>query len=494
MKLIKYTVYLSLPILLLSSCSQDQEEDVASRLLKADSDEVAFLASLPGVETRSTYVVKDGIDKDGITVATFCTENDPGADGILPTFTQNKDIDDKDDVIVMKDVDGAFRSTGCRWPGNRDKWDNDKWDKKDGQLKFFAFHPSRKEMRARAKVGNECFIYANQTKKDASGVTYDYRLTKFHVAPDISKQVDFVTAITEGNKTENLYSGVKLDFEHQLSGVDISVWGAANLYDIEVAGVRIGGIVTEADFNLSTKIQNAPDNENSIGSWIITDNAAKIGYVDYVYDAGDKVVTINATTTNTKDKAVSIMGNGGKAMVIPYHYNAWDYKNDRKNEGTGKGAYISVLLRMTQHDGDQHRIFPSADPESADYIVYLSVRKSDGVVMKRLDKNGNIFDTSTKYDIPDTEELRHYGWAAAPAKFEWKAGYTYSYVLDYTKGVGVHDPADPNPAIAIIDWIEGIEVITPGTESKWDTGGTIEEGGWGANTNNTAPDGTVWWK
>ncbi len=465
----------------LAACGMDEWIEVGETI---NEEEIAFYASIPGVETRSTYDVENGIQKDGITVSAFCPDSIITTGSILPPHFQ--------DQTVSLNVDNAFRSINCKWPSNRNDLANG--IEREGRLKFFAFHPSRTVMKNCAGVGNAYFVYSNNTKKVGSNVEYDYRLTKFRVAPDISKQVDFVTAIAEGNKTDNLYSGVKLDFEHQLSGVDISVWGAANLYDIEVAGVRIGGIVTEADFNLSTEIQNAPNNENSIGSWIITDDVAKIGYVDYVYDAGDKVVSVNATTNNTKDEAVSIMGNGGKAMVIPYHYDAWKYKTDRENKGEGKGAYISVLLRMTQRDGDHHRIFPSTDPQSEDYIVYLSVRKSDGTVMKRLDKNGNIFGTSSKYNVPDTEELRHYGWAAVPAKVEWKAGYTYSYVLDYSKGVGVHDPADPNPAIAIINWDGVIDVLTPGTESQWGNGETIKYGGWGANTDNTAPDGTVWWK
>ncbi len=471
------TLYICVGLGVATSCGLDEgPEDVTVALNKG----IGFVTSLPGVETRTNYYVERQLLKTGISVSAFCPEDDPQTNGILNIHCE--------DAIAEEDVDGIFRSPNCRWPGNRDEEDG---TVKDGHLKFFAFHPSRTIMKQSAKVGNECFIYSNQTIKDASGVKYDYRLTKFRVAPDISQQVDFITAIGEGNKTEHLYSDIKLKFEHQLCGVSVGVWGDNNLYDIEIAGVRIGGIVTETDFNLSTEIPNAPESENSIGSWIITDKSLR-GYVDYVYTEKDKVVTVNATNTNTKDKAVSIMGNGGKAMVIPYSYNAWDYQNDRTNQG--KGAYISVLLRMTQRDGDHHRIFPSTDPQSEDYIVYLSVRKSDGPAMKRLAKNGNIFGTSTKYHLPDTEELRHYGWPAVPAKLEWKAGYTYYYVLDYSKGVGVHDPADHNPAIAIINWDGVIDVLTPGTESQWGNGETIKYGGWGANTNNTAPDGTVWWK
>ncbi len=470
MKRINYILTIPLLQLLLSACDSDNPD----RGLLVVDEQISFVTDMPGVSSRTNYDLSEKILSHGITVSAISPERD---NGYLPVHFEGK--------IVSRDTDGAFRSDDCKWPGN---------DKGNGALKFFAFHPSIDSMKTRAGVGNECFRYSNSSKKDASGISYDYRLTKFRVAPDISRQVDFVTAIGEGNKTDNLYTGIELNFEHQLSGVEIGVWGASALYDIEVAGVRIGGIVIEADFILSAEAEaeNPVTDENTIGAWHI-DSSPLRGCVDYVFTRGDKVVAVNDKEHNTKEQATSIMGaNGGIAMVIPYSYEKWDYKNDRENNGEGKGAYISVLLRMTQRDGDHHRIFPSADPQSADDIVYLSVRKSDGTVMKRLDKNGNIFGKSTKYDIPDTEELRHYGWAAAPAKLEWKAGYTYSYVLDYTYGVGVHDPADNNPASTIVNWDGSVEITAYG--GKWGNGETIKYGGWGANSNDTAPDGTIWWK
>ncbi len=461
-QILPFSLLLFLP--LFSSCSQ---EDYVSCI---EGDDIPFIASLPGVTTR-TYDVEEQFFKNGFTVTAFNPDSVVASGAILPPHFEDK--------TVSRELDGVFRSKECRWPGNRTRV---------GDLQFFAFHPSRAEMKKRAGVGNQCFILTNNTRKNTSGISYDYRLTKFRVAPDISKQVDFVTSIGEGNKTDDLYSGVELKFEHQLSGVELSAWGAATLYDIEVAGWRVGGIVLEADFSLSTVIGDTGGDGNSIGEWFINTTPLR-GYVDYVFARGDKVVRINASEHNTRETAVSLLGGGGKAMVIPQKQEMWDYKNDRTS--SPKGMYFSALVRITEHEGDQHCIYPSNDPESQDYIVYLSVRKSDGEVMNRLDKNGNIFGTSTKYDIPDTEELRYYGWAAAPAKVDWTAGYTYHYVLDYTNGVGVHDPYDPNPAAPIVDW-GGVSVST--TTGSWGVGETIEEGGWGANSNNTAPDGTVWWK
>ncbi len=456
--------------MLLSSCESDEAADG----LKVDGNRIAFVADIPGVpgvsaKKRTIYDLSEQIPDGGITVSAFWTEM---PDGPLEPYFQDK--------IATLDVDGAFRSSECTWPPNVN--DN------NGCLKFFVFHPSRDEMKRRAGVGDECFIYSNSTEKTASGIDYDYRLTKFRVAPNIAQQVDFVTAIGEGNKTQHLYSGVEFAFEHQLCGVELSAWGANTLYDIEVAGWRVGGIVVEADFGLSTEVANPGKDENSIGEWFINNDSPR-GYVDYVFAREDKVVRINASEHNTKETAVSLLGRGGRAMVIPQKQDMWDHTNDKTT--SPKGMYFSALVRITQHDGDHHRIYPSTDPESQDDIVYLSVRKSDGTVMERLDKYGNVYGSSTKYDIPDTEELRHYGWAAAPAKVDWKAGYYYSYVLDYSNGVGVHDPYDPNPGGPMIDW-GGVEVTT--TTGEWSNGAVISEGSWGSNSNNTGPDGTVWWK
>ncbi len=462
----------SLLSLVLASC---QTEDAGNGLI-VDSDRISFVTYIPGVSSRSNYDVSKEFLRSGISISAFCPENNAEANGLLKPHCE--------DAIVSQDVDGIFRGDGCRWPGNRDP--------KDGHLRFFAFHPSIAQMRdSVGDVRKECFIYSNGTKKDASGITYDYRLTKFRVAPDISRQVDFVTAIGEGNKTDNLYSGVKLIFEHQLCGVELGVWGASTLYDVEIAGVRVGGIVTEADFSLSTVIANRAEDENTIGEWFITDKS-KRGHVDFVFAPGDKVVMINANEHNTKDKVSSIMGGAGKALLIPQTQGKWDYKKDRDNTGNGKGMYFSVLIRMYEREGDHHLIYPSTDPQSRDHLVYLLVRTSDGMVMKRLSRSQ--FE-SESYVAPDGQEKRAYGWAAVPANVEWKPGFLYSYVLDYSHGVGVHDPADGNPGTTIVDW-GGVEVTT--TTGEWGNGQVIKIGGgknnWGANSNNTAPDGTVWWK
>lgn len=453
---------------MLSSCSQDEY------IRSAGNDDISFAASMPGISSRTTYDVSDQLFNAGFTVSAIYPDSIVASGSIIPPHFEDK--------IVSRCVDGLFRSSECRWPVICKE--NDGYQDNDGYLRFFAFHPSREEMKKLARVGEECFIYSNNTIKGASGVSYDYRLTKFRVAPDIANQVDFVTAIGEGNKTDDLYHDIPLVFEHQLCGVEISVWGATDLYDVEVAGVRVGGSVVEADISLSATHGNSRDGGNTLGEWLITSSSPR-GHVDFVFAPGDHVVCINANEHNTKERASSIMGSGGKAMLIPQKQPMWDHVNDKGN--LSKGMYFSALIRMYERGGDHHFIFPSTDPDTKASLVYLLVRKSDGEVIRRLTQSE--YET---YQAPDDLEKRAYGWAAVPVNVDWKAGYTYSYVLDYTKGVGVHDPDDPrNEAGPVVDW-DGVEVTV--TTGEWGDGEIIKNGGWGANTNSTAPDGTIWWK
>ena len=77
--------------------------------------------------------------------------------------------------------------------------------------------------------------------------------------------------------------------------------------------------------------------------------------------------------------------------------------------------------------------------------------------MKRLYKNDSRYFTDTdfnaasEYVLPATQEIREYGWAALPIATAWKAGYEYTYLLDYSQGVGLHDPDDPNPGTPILN-------------------------------------------
>ena len=118
---LSYIAILSLPAVLISSCSQD---DISGRQSAVD-DLISFQVSLPGVSTRATETDMLGALASGFDVTAFCPEDESriSADGTLGDYFSEQ--------RVTRDGDGKFRSDFCRWPGNKDE--------KEGRLKFFAF-------------------------------------------------------------------------------------------------------------------------------------------------------------------------------------------------------------------------------------------------------------------------------------------------------------------------------------------------------------------
>ena len=436
---------LSLTAMTLSSCSH---EELPGRVATTDDSTITFLTLLPGVGSRSTDNTVEGSLDSGFDVTAFRPEDETDLNGKPDTFFEEQH--------VTKYSDGAFRSEMCRWPEN--KGDH------EGHLRFFAFYPSRDALRSSIgeDEGSGHFNLTNHSAKDENGVRYDYRLENFKVHRDISRHIDFVTAAAEGSKTENLYSGVNLEFQHHLSRISLQAWGASPDYNVEIAGIRIGRPVTEGDFNLAAIPEDPADGDNTIGGWILGEAPVRSS-VEYIFsDAGDSVIPVDGTSHTTQATAASVMGLGGSPMVIPYYHEAWDHNNDAPNEN--EGMYFSVLLRVCDKSGLQLYPYPATaageDESDGDEkkmaVIYLSVDPNSGKVLKRLYKVGDSYYTdpaaseAVRYDADEAEEIREYGWAAVPVKTEWKAGYEYTYALDYTKGVGVQDPEDPYPGTPIL--------------------------------------------
>lgn len=122
---------------------------------------------------------------------------------------------------------------------------------------------------------------------------------------------------------------------------------------------------------------------------------------------------------NLTAEAVSVMGEGGNAMLLPQQLVAWNPATDASN--ASKGAYISVKLNVsTTETGVQVYPFPS---------------------------NGDC------------------QWAAIPIDTKWEAGKKYIYTLDFTHGAGYVDPHDPQPGVPVlggpikftvdvVDWVD----------------------------------------
>ena len=449
---LSYIIILFLSAASISSCSQDDMP--VSRL--SDDNLISFQISLPGVNSRSDNKYMLGAIASGFDVTAFCPEDESliSTDGTLDEYFSEQ--------RVSQGSDGKFRSDLCRWPGNIGE--------KQGRLKFFAFYPSRSDLRLSVDEDETSARFALSNYSSTS--TYDYRLENFKINSDIARHVDFVIASADGTETDNLFSGVNLNFQHQMTRVALRAWGSNASYNVEIAGVRIGRPVIEGTFNFAAVPDDPEEGDNSVGAWIL-DESPKRDCVEYIFrESGDVVIPIDGSSNNSANSASSIMGNGGWSMVIPYNHNAWDYHGDAPNGR--QGMYFSVLLRVTDKSGI--RLYPYPGYSSLDdtdqekmMVIYLAVEKSTGRVMKRLYKSGtryfsdSDFSAASEYSLPATQEIREYGWAALPIATDWKAGYEYTYLLDYSKGVGLHDPDDPDPGAPILN-----EVAVSATVKPWD--------------------------
>ena len=474
-KKIKYTLLPALAALLLFSCSQEDLPGVDST---EEDSEILFFTSMPGVESRSDNVIDDNSIKNGFYVSAASLDS-LEANG-RPTIRFKQEM-----VTHTEGMGDAFRSNNCRWPSNKGN--------KEGRLRFFAYYPSFKNLSESAGLSEDYkekgyFALEYNTTGTGTNAKHEYWIKKFKVNEDIAMHSDFVTATVDGSKTQNLYSGVQLKLQHQLSKITLEAYGSSESYDVEIAGVRIGGIATECDFNFEGTPPRVFDYTlTRVGNW--TDVNQKKGCVEYIFREGDFVVPVGKGRNNeTYDKAVSIMGKGGHAMVIPYDYYVWTYnKNENKDNAQ---LYFSVLLRVKERLTPQKTLLypyiegadikPSTNPPTTAAkmnVVYLSVETATGKVMKRVYKSGKNFYTkpdcsaASLYVVPATEDVRNYGWAAAvpstgvDPQMRWNPGFQYFYRLNYTAGVGVQDPADALPGKPIISPIE----VTGSQAAKWHT-------------------------
>ena len=462
----RYIGLLFLSVFILSSCTQ---EDPTVRAVMDDDSEILFFTSLPGIETRSADDIDKNSIKNGFDVSAACIDSINGKDTIpIEHFSAQR-------VFQTAGMGDAFRSNLCRWPFNKGG--------KAGKLRFFAFYPSREVLRDSAGLDrNDTNYFKLEYTKNEKGKT-EYWMKSFKVNKDIAKHSDFVTATAEGSKTDNLYTGVNLTLQHQLSRIILKAFSDSESYDVEIAGVRIGGIAVQSDFSFEgTPVNYKSWNSTKIGRWIGVNQKKDV--VEYIYREGDRVVTINKE--NNQD-TLSLMGKGGPALVIPYDYDVW-WEYAKKPNKDHNLLYFSVLLRVKEKLTENHTLlYPYIEGASLNSsltvtadnmkVVYLAIDTITGEVKQRLyrKKEDKKFYTDTgftkEYILQKDEEVRNYGWASAipyidGAKTQrWNPGYQYIFKLDYSKGIGVQDPADALPGKVIIYPIE----VTGSPAADWHT-------------------------
>ena len=420
-------------LLTLPSCSQEEPEDKPS----ADNNRIYFRSYLPSViQSRAGVVTADNFSACQITC--FNPNKDIFIDNLTgelnPYFA---------DVTFVKNVSGRFHSQNG---------DELLWPDMQSVLHFFAFYPSAQSMRE--KVNDDSFFnLANRSTLNDGTLKFDYRLENFRIVGEIADQIDFVTAYASGSQLNNATGGISLDFKHQLARVELSAWGANDRYDFEIAGVRIGNPVTQGDFNLAASWAG------EAYPWLNT--SSPISTVEHIFSSGERVVRLDRTSDRfrSEEDAVSLMGSAGPIMVIPMHtrIEGWEGKADPNITSTPYSTdklYFSVLLRVRNTDNEL--VYPYPNDRNQMSVVYFAINR-EGLIEDRLyNINGQYYTTPEADEdhryIPDSSvSIESFGWAALPVAAKWDAGKIYSYKLNYSHGIGWHDPDDPDPGEPILE-------------------------------------------
>ena len=427
-------------LLMLASCSQ-QEEPVTGPD-DSGSEQITFRASLSEVTSRAKEVRANDISDFHVTA--FNPDDQTLInDGKLREFIS--------DVRVEKKAGSElYNSDKCQWPKNR--YENT-------TLSFFAYYPALNQGAA---------LLNSSTAQTVGTPSYKYKINNFSIAPDIARQVDFITAYATGSMKQNGSDGIGLQFRHQLSRIEVKAKGTNSTCDIEIAGVRICNALMSGTFEFPT----SPDAD---GAWTGTSP----GTATCVFSKGEAVVTIG---TNEK----SIIGAANYAMLIPATYDPWDYENDRTN--SDKKMYLSVLLRIVDKNEGKKQRYPYTDTNQGPGAlgiprVYLAVGSDGKVTSEQLYKGGDgkyYTDSGMKtpYTVPQGSTVREFGWSAIPITGDWKPGYYYTYTLDYTSGVGLHAPdvkpsEGPNAGDPIISDKVGLTVSVKGWQTPTGSSSTI---------------------
>lgn len=439
MKYIRHILMTLGCLLWLYSCSQGDSPEGDSR---SSDDVITF--SVPNTEENLTrsYLLKES-DLNEFYVSAFIG-TDHSAD---MNYFSNVRYYHKENKNGLKIFSSDSRYL---WPGS--------------DLEFFAYYPSLDTLNA-------------SVVNDANG----YKLKGIKIPKDITDRHDFVTAhcTREYNDVlndEKESKATHLQFNHQFCLVDVKAYSANTNYDYEVAGIRLGNTGMEGTYNFN-------------GSWeeVTTDR------LEYTYKFGEKV----AILPKTKEEAVSLMGDGGQAMVIPTKNGHWENTYDKGSTSAGptptKQMYISVLIRVSRNKGvDVAFPYPHATEypypldaaksvKSEHYdafyknTVYLVVENDSlkkGEILRRVYDKGDyglFYDADGELPFDwwsdDYYKLELYGWAAIPVDADWKPGNKYTYILDFSDGLGLHDPDDPDSGKPIHNVVH--PTVTWGKRVNW---------------------------
>lgn len=136
-----------------------------------------------------------------------------------------------------------------------------------------------------------------------------------------------------------------------------------------------------------------------VGNW-----ASQADILNYTAGSADLTTAVGGTVVELDGTVKDLQFDEGGFMLLPQTQAAWN----EKAQNDAVGAYLAVLCRISQNDG-----------------------------------NGNF---NLLYPKPaDVAAGENYGYSAVPVKMEWEPGKKYTYTLDFfgNGGGGQVDPDKP---------------------------------------------------
>lgn len=324
----------------LSSCSSEETKDVAK------SSNITFRSTV-GLNSRGTEVTTDNLKN--IWVSAWAGDNE--------VFGGEQ--------FTKKTGTTEFRSVNGPW-----YWEKDK------DYTFMAF-----------ATGKEDKANLNPTvNKD------NISLTAYTPNATLAEQLDLLVAQGTGSKVNNQTTGVKLDFDHILSQIQIKVKNTNENRKYIIKGVRISNVNGTATYTFT------PGNATNQHAWADIQTPSQ-----YVLNQ-DAAITLDDQNKGVND----LLAAANSAMLIPQGITAWDGNVPAGPNATFAnvtGSYISLLINVQKkNNGTWEQVYPKAD------------------------------------QVDDTK----FAWTAvAIPAVTWANGNKYIYTLDLSKGAGKVDPVDP---------------------------------------------------
>jgi hypothetical protein len=238
----------------------------------------------------------------------------------------------------------------------------------------------------------------------------------YQIKNDIAQQEDVIVAYNNGTASE-FTAGVPLNFQHALSQVIIKALNKdASEYKIEVAGIKLNNLRNTGSITMPTT--------STASGFTWASSPWTLGTPIYSYVTGGNKATA-ATMSGFKTLTTSATQLTSEPFILMPQTTA---KADL-TDNTNNGAYFSVLVRVT-NVSDGTPVYPklaNATPalDAKDYFAYVAI----------------------------------------PVDIDWKAGYKYTYTLNFSKtGIGKVDPSQPTDK-------PGDDYKYPTGDDKTDDGG-----------------------